>query len=172
MHRVLPHSISSVVGVHRTLWLGSRDGSVHVLDVFAPPPFRVLKRWNAGEPVLSLSVDASALAQQELLVLAAGPEGVHAYDGLLHADWIERNLCKPSTQARYSTQRELSIFAVTYNVDAAPPSAFETPSSAGWLNEMLVAAGRPDVIVFGTSRVSRRARSLSLLTPAQGSKSS
>ena len=126
-----------------------------MIDVYAPSPFRVLKRWNSGEPVLHLNIDASRLAQNELVVHASGPEGIRAYDGLLHVDWIERNLCKPSVQARYSTQRELQVFAVTYNVDAAAPSAFETPSSVGWLHDMLVAAGKPDVIVFGESRLSR-----------------
>jgi hypothetical protein len=171
VQRVLSHSICAILGVHKTLWLGSRDGSIHVLDVYAPSPFRVLKRWNSGEPVLHLNIDASRLAQNELVVLASGPEGIRAYDGLLHVDWIERNLCKPSMQARYSTQRELQVFAVTYNVDAAAPSAFETPSSVGWLHDMLVAAGKPDVIVFGESRLSYDSRHAAAHLCCQASKS-
>ncbi|PWN44364.1 DNase I-like protein [Ceraceosorus guamensis] len=153
VQKVLPHGISALLGVDNVLWMGSRDGFIHVLDVSGPVPWVFLKRWNAGDPVVSLQIETFSLEIGQMVVLSTSSDSVRAWDGTLAQDYVDQRLSEPSLEARFSSFRHLRLLQVSYNIDSASPEALNTADSVGWLRDVLTSTQLPDVIVFGLQEV-------------------
>lgn len=92
--KVSPSDILSLEGVNDRLWVGSRNGSIMVLDINSRP-WNITNCWLAHpqQPVTKLAVDAKGIADlKQLPVYSIGRDELRFWDGLLGSDWIGKCL--------------------------------------------------------------------------------
>ncbi|KAL0579574.1 hypothetical protein V5O48_002412 [Marasmius crinis-equi] len=157
--KVSGSDILSLEGVNDRLWVGSRNGMITVFDTI-PRPWTLTNSWNAhpGLPVNKLAMDVWGLKEgkRRLCVASVGrDEKVGLWDGLLAADWMDKELLKH--ESKFSTFRELKVLIVSWNCDSAKPDSLTgNKDNVNFLHNVLTSLddeGGPDIIAFGLQEV-------------------
>lgn len=176
VQRVSTYMITTLVGVHDTLWAGFRTGSIHVYDV-SSTPWIVRKTWKPHkETVTKLMVNPASLSTRSRLEVASlGVDmTVQLWDGFLRQDWLGAFVpASSSTQGRshvdidtrlqerqpdYCSFRSINTLIVTWNVDATKPADLRgPPENLNLLQDVMASVDSPDIIVFGFQELSASA---------------
>ncbi|KAJ9109144.1 hypothetical protein QFC21_000472 [Naganishia friedmannii] len=152
--KISSSDVLSLEGVGDRLWAGYRTGMVHVYDV-STKPWTTTNTWLAHpeHPLLRIQVDKSSVEQTgRFAVWTWARDKLHAWDGLLSADWIETRL--EDRVADYSSQRQLNVLICSWNIDSCKPSDLTGASeNTKFLEECIGSGHRPDIIIFGFQEV-------------------
>ncbi|KAL0065255.1 hypothetical protein AAF712_007766 [Marasmius tenuissimus] len=157
--KVSGSDVMSLEGVNDRLWVGSRNGMITVYDT-TPRPWLLTNSWNAhpGLPVNRLTLDVWGVKEgkRRLCVASVGRnEKVGLWDGLLAADWMDKELLKH--ESKFSTFRELKVLIVSWNCDSARPDSLTgNKDNVNFLHDVLTSLndeGGPDIIAFGLQEV-------------------
>lgn len=170
IYRVDKQPLAAMIGLHTTLWVGTRSGHITLYNVQAPL-WRVTKSWLAHhDAITSLVFDPYGIqsSSTELPVCSVGGDQfIQFWDGFLVEDWVDHELGKAA--ASFSTKRTLRLLEVTFNIGASVPGdllgtvdnlevfqrilrnscSFSAPSDPERPDEYCDAQSSPDVIVVG-----------------------